>query len=1002
LKEVKKMKCRKQFFIIVLALVAASVFAGVAAAQVPVCFTICPSNAQPGDLVTMTAFDENGEMIDLSTVEIFESNIWGAALPDAEDDRFHSLVYVQGDELFINIEIIDGAVVFELTEEMLSDNVTMWDYFGIPGEDDAAFRIVGEDGPFETVAEAIAAGGTCSVSFGYTCGGESPRPSFPVDGATFVDPDVVLEWTPGAKAVTEDVYFDGALALEGTTETSYDPSPDGMLDWGTTYEWEVRDVNAAEPNSPFVGGPWTFTTEPYLYDIADQGRLAEDDGITASSTIEESDPALTVEGLDGDIHGNNLGDMWLSDVEPGGTASIQYVFDTAYQLEELEIWNYNDSLEIVFGNGFADTVIEVSTDDPEEEEKTWIELTTVNLAQAPGEPTGPTDTLDLQGTIATALRLTARSNHSGDNDQFGLSAVRIHYVPLRAMDPVPEPGETVEVDDLMLEWRAGRKAATHLLYLSEDEDAVIEGTVTPISRDEPGFAPEDLMLGQEYFWRVDEVNEAETPASLDGNVWSFMTQEYIVVDDFEAYNDLNPDDPESKRIFLTWIGGDDNPDNGSQVGHDTFPFAEHTIVYDGDQSMPFFYNNIGSVVMSEATRTFDEAQDWTRSESEAQALTFYVHGIEDNAGGQMYVKVNGDKQAVTVDLTEEDWQEVNVELASFTGANLQAVTSLTIGIENSGNGVVFIDNIRLYPSRCLAGSEGTLRDDGDLNGDCIVDALDLAIVLDNWLGSGTPLVEYTFDSGLADSSGNGRDGVPVDGPVVAGGILTLDGTNRVEIPFAENPFDGTQSWTIELEFQTTVGGAMLAMGPLDEEAEILGRPLVYLGNEDTPGDWRWGFCGLWIEEGMSGADGGGPWGDPNELEGALYPQNGEWRSLVATYSSDPEAGVASGASWVDGIYVFNDLADMNWLYGDGIVPFDNSTDEVWIGMRPNGRVMEWLPVPTGGPYSGNLDNIRIYPYAVDSPDAERFHPGDVNKDNVVDQADLDIVEGNEGKNVLWP
>ena len=103
------MKCRKQFFIIVLALVAASVFAGVAAAQVPVCFALCPTNAQPGDLVTMTAFDENGEMIDLSTVEIFESNIWGAALPDAEDDRFHSLVFVQGDELFINIEIIDAT-----------------------------------------------------------------------------------------------------------------------------------------------------------------------------------------------------------------------------------------------------------------------------------------------------------------------------------------------------------------------------------------------------------------------------------------------------------------------------------------------------------------------------------------------------------------------------------------------------------------------------------------------------------------------------------------------------------------------------------------------------------------------------------------------------------------------------------------------------------------------------------------------------------------------------
>ena len=48
----------------------------------------------------------------------------------------------------------------------------MWDCFFLPGGDDVAFRIVGgDDGPFDTVAEAIAAGGTCE---GKSCAQAAP------------------------------------------------------------------------------------------------------------------------------------------------------------------------------------------------------------------------------------------------------------------------------------------------------------------------------------------------------------------------------------------------------------------------------------------------------------------------------------------------------------------------------------------------------------------------------------------------------------------------------------------------------------------------------------------------------------------------------------------------------------------------------------------------------------------------------------------------------------
>jgi len=59
-----------------------------------------------------------------------------------------------------------------------------------------------------------------------------------------------------------------------------------------------------------------------------------------------------------------------------------------------------------------------------------------------------------------------------------------------------------------------------------------------------------LDLGQTYYWRVDEVNEADAIGVWEGDLWSFSTQEFLVVDDFESYTDYSPN-----RIFQTWIDG---------------------------------------------------------------------------------------------------------------------------------------------------------------------------------------------------------------------------------------------------------------------------------------------------------------------------------------------------------------------------------------------------------------------------------------------------------------
>jgi len=102
-----------------------------------------------------------------------------------------------------------------------------------------------------------------------------------------------------------------------------------------------------------------------------------------------------------------------------------------------------------------------------------------------------------------------------------------------------------------------------------------------------------------------------------------MVIDYLVVEDFEDYNDSSPN-----IIYEAWIDGWENPANGSTVGHPVpdflqgEPYVETTIVHSGKQSMPYFYDNTGTVTNSQAQRSFSPAQDWTREGVETLSLWF--------------------------------------------------------------------------------------------------------------------------------------------------------------------------------------------------------------------------------------------------------------------------------------------------------------------------------------------------------------------------------------------
>ena len=443
----------------------------------------------------------------------------------------------------------------------------------------------------------------------------------PADKEPDVPRDVILSWTPGPFAATHDVYFGtvftdvkdasrtnplNVLASQGQTAGTYDPAV--ALDFSQTYFWRVDEVNAPPDSTIFRGGIWQFTVEPIAYPVAGGNITAT--ASSSNTTGEGPENTINGSGLNAsDLHSATNTAMWLSSVIGTQPTWIQYEFDQVYKLHQMWVWNYNTSVEPVIGFGIKQASIEYSTDGAN-----WTTLGTHEFARGSGAAgLPPNTTVDLSGVAAKYVKITANSNWGGILNQYGLSEVRFFYIPVLVREPHPASGATDvplgTIDEpvgVTLSFRAGREAAKHNVYFSDSNQAVIAGTAPVTTVSQASYGPLSLVLGKTYYWRVDEVNEAKTPAIWQGDVWDFTTQGYFVVDDFEDYNDFEPD-----RIFDTWIDGWGVPTNGSQVGYAQPPFAEQTIFHSGSQSMPLSYDNTAGVAYSEAERTFAIPQDWT-------------------------------------------------------------------------------------------------------------------------------------------------------------------------------------------------------------------------------------------------------------------------------------------------------------------------------------------------------------------------------------------------------
>ncbi len=712
----------------------------------------------------------------------------------------------------------------------------------------------------------------------------APTPS---SGAVDVLRDeAVMSWTPGKFADTHTVYLStnlddvtngdaAALAAEGLTEASYDP---GRLEFGTQYFWRVDEVNAAPDNTVFPGEVWNYTIEPKSLPVTIVSA-------TASSADGAADVNNIINGVglnENDEHGVSIDSMWAGATEDA-TPSVVFTLEKLVKLDKVHVWNHNSQTESILGFGIKEALIEYSADG-----ETWSELGTVELAQASANETYAGADVDLGGVMAAAVKITGLSNYSILGlPQKGLAEVRFYAIPVQAREPMPDDGSTTAGGDVVLGWRPGREAAEHEVVFSADEQAVIDGSAVVATVSEPSHDLGTLTLATPYFWKINETNDVGTPAAYEGEIWSFQTPDYLVIDDMEMYTT-----EEGLFIWEHWVDGFDNPDeNGAVVGNGDE--AETTIVHGGSQSLPITYNN-GVAPLSEATLQLDD-QDWLASGG--MTLSLYFHGTAGNTG-QLYVKINDaqiDYSGDAADLTQSPWHTWNIDL-STVGGDMSKVTSLAVGISGGGaTGKIYIDDIRIYP----------------VLGETITPVEPDAASL---------LAHYTFEGDFSDSAGN-NDGTALgDAKIVndpeRGQVLVLDGDDdAVSVPPLPAGTEVTISmWVNPLD----------AVTPSDWKS-------TFASDAWTEGDIHWRILNNRINGGVNGAVPGG------DLTGSGVVPYEQWSLVVLTLSPTAYSYWLNGLNDVTRVLESGPTLQMGegliggWMNGDAI-------EREWAGTIDDVRI----------------------------------------------------------------
>jgi hypothetical protein len=137
-------------------------------------------------------------------------------------------------------------------------------------------------------------------------------------------------------------------------------------------------------------------------------------------------------------------------------------------------------------------------------------------------------------------------------------------MPPYAWGPEPKDGALHADTWVTLRWKAGPFAVSHDVYLGDDSD-IVDGATrdsaefrgnqggTFLVAGFPGFPyPDGLVPGTTYYWRIDEVNDADPNSPWKGPIWSFSIPPKTAYfpDPPDGAGSVGPD-----NVTLTWTAG---------------------------------------------------------------------------------------------------------------------------------------------------------------------------------------------------------------------------------------------------------------------------------------------------------------------------------------------------------------------------------------------------------------------------------------------------------------
>ena len=541
----------------------------------------------------------------------------------------------------------------------------------------------------------------------------------PSDGGKFIDAEnLVLSWTPGFGAALHTVYFGDdfdtvANATDGVSQgiTNFNPGP---LELEKTYFWRVDEFD--DTQGTHTGDIWSFATakvgggvraDYYHWNdssfVGGGGNPGPGQAFT-TFVLTRTDPRIDFSWGEGSpdpaINIDVFSARWTGEVEAAFTET--YTFYTRTD-DGARLW--------INGQQLVDG---------------WIEQGPTEYSGEIDLVAGNTYSLVMEyyengvGAVAE-LRWSSKSTPKQIIPQAALAP------PIKANSPSPSNGATDTKMTLILRWGAGDFATSHEVYFGTDANAVTNATkASPEYKDTKALGDENYDPGKlawftEYFWRVDEVNNLNPDSPWIGNLWSFTTGDFLVVDDFEDYN------VGDNEIWFAWhdglgAGAQGSPDfvpsngTGSMIGDDsTGSYTEESIVHGGSQSMPYWYDNNQQsfAKYSEAELTLTVQRDWTEEGVAELSLWFYgdpnnsdepLYVAVSNSAGMPAVVVHDDPAAAMIDT----WTEWIIPLQAFAdqGIVLTNVDRIAIGLGTKGNttipggsGKMYFDDIRLYRPR---------------------------------------------------------------------------------------------------------------------------------------------------------------------------------------------------------------------------------------------------------------------------------------------------------------